>query len=251
MSISISELEEILKQVDSYKASAEANKDFGDYDEAINDLQHAINLIAPMLERIEAIHCEDIERYQTWLLKLAHELADCYGMQGGNYRRHGNLKKAENAYKNGGDLEIRYKIPETYNRTNVIVLQLLRSPKSHKALEQRIQEARDIVKSQINGKNKNKWWAWADFGLLSLLSVNLKQTEHQSPEETEYQKALYREEAQKAYEKFKDTGAGKQDFESTMIVLQQLKEGFNEVDKITALLMEEEVNYLKENMPER
>jgi len=242
MTISVSKLEDILKQVDSLKLSAEVNKDFEDYDEALKDLDKAINLLSPTLKELKAMNPEDAKQYFPWRHKFARELADCYGMKGGNYRRKGELEEAEVMYRKGSGFEIKYSIPDTYNRTNVIVLQLLRDPNCHEKLVEMIQGVRQIVQDQVEGKNKNKWWAWADFGLLNLLSVNLEATKHQE---------LYQKEAQEAYKKFKDTGAGKQDFESTIEVLEQLKERFKEVDKATASLMQMEIDWLEKNTPDR
>jgi tetratricopeptide (TPR) repeat protein len=242
MTISVSTLENILKQVESLKASAQTNSDFEDYDEALTDLDDAIALLRPTLEELEAMGSEDTEQYEPWRFKFARELADCYGMKGGNHRRKGELEQAEAAYEKGSILEVDYNIPDTYNRTNVIVLQLLRDPHRHETLGSMIQGARDIVHEQVTGKNKNKWWAWADFGLLNLLSVNLTET---------IQRALYQKEAHSAYEQFKNNGAGKQHFESTISVLEQLRESFKKVDEPTSLLMQEEIAYLTANMPAR
>jgi hypothetical protein len=242
MTISVSKLEDILEKVDSLKVSAEVNKDFEDYDAALNDLDEAIHLLSPTLAELEAMNPEDTKQYFPWRRKFAGQLADCYGMKGGNYRRKREWEEAEAMYTKGSCLEMEYSIPDTYNRTNVIVLQLLRDPKRYKSLSKMIRGTRTVVQDQLEGKNKNKWWAWADFGLLNLLSVSLEATEHQE---------LYRKEAHDAYEKFKNTGAGKQDFESTIKVLKQLKEQFEAVDEATASLMEEEVVWLEKNTPGR
>lgn len=251
MALSISKLEDIIGQVDSHKVSAETNKAFEDYTEALNDLQAAIDLLDPKLEELEAADPKDVERLQPWRLRFARELADCYGMRGGNYRRLGKLERAEEMYEKGSDLEEKYAIPDTYNRTNFIVLQLLRAPNRHEALGSMIVGARDIVQDQVNGKNINKWWTWADFGLLNLLSVNLKATERQTPEETEDSKKHHQETAHRAYRRFKETGAEREHFQSTISVLEQLYKGFKEIDEATASLIKVEIAYLNENMPER
>jgi hypothetical protein len=101
--------------------------------------------------------------------------------------------------------------------------------------------AQDVVQQQVEGKNKNKWWAWADLGLLNLLSVKLIDAEQQES---------YRKKAHQAYEQFKNNGAGKKNFESTIGVIKQLKQRFAEADEATASLMQNEIDYLKMNTPE-
>jgi tetratricopeptide (TPR) repeat protein len=182
-----------------------------------------------------------VNQYKTMRFKLARELADCYGIKGGIYRRQGKLEDAKAMYEAGFKYEQDYNIPDTYNRTNVIVLRLLLDPGDHKALGQTIEECRVIIQDQVKGKNKNKWWAWADLGLLNLLSVNLKETDR---------RAFYRKEAHNAYEQFKNSGAGMQHFESTVEVLKQLKQSFEKVDKATASLIQTEIGWLEENIPE-
>ena len=248
MAISVDELEKILKQVSSLKTSAQTNSEFGDYDDALKDLDEAIAILTPTFKELEAMDSEEVKQYEPFPFKFAVELADCYGMKGGNHRRKGELEKAEEMYMEGSTFEVNYNIPETYNRTNTIVLQLLRDPVRHEALRPIIQSARDIVGKQLEGKNKNKWWAWADFGLLNLLSVTLEESGR--PSEGSEHPVGYRKAAHDAYVEFKNNGAGKQNFESTVNVLEQLKGRFEEVDAATASLMQEEIGYLKANMPE-
>ena len=241
MAVSVDELEKILKQVSSLKTSAQTNSEFKDYDDALKNLDEAIAILDPAFKELEAMDPEEVKQYEPFRFKFALELADCYGMKGGNHRRKGELDKAEEMYTAGSNFEVDYNMPETYNRTNTIVLQLLRDPGRHEALRPIIQSARDIVGKQLEGKNKNKWWAWADFGLLNLLSVTLEESDHP----VDYRKA-----AHDAYVEFKNNGAGMQNFESTVNVLEQLKGRFEEVDEATASLMQEEIGYLKANMPE-
>lgn len=236
----VQKVNDVLEQVSGLKGSAQTNRDFEDYPDALQDLDDAILCLDSALRELEGKDPGEVEHFETLRLKLAREIADCYGMKGGIYRRQEKLEDAEAMYGEGGKYEHDYNIPDTYNRTNVIVLRLLRHPKDHEALGAIIRASRDIVQDQVKGKNKNKWWAWADFGLLSLLSVNLKGTEHP---------ALYRKEAHYAYEQFKKNGAGMQHFESTIDVLKQLKQGFMKADEATALLIQEEIDYLKANMP--
>ena len=238
----VEEVKNALEQVGSLKGSAQTNRDFEDYDDALKDLDAAIAQLEPILRNLETKKPEQIDQYEVLRFKLARELADCFGMKGGIYRRQGKLEDAEEMYKVGCKYEEDYKLPDTYNRTNVIVLRLVRAPDDHEELGSIILESRDIVQDQVKGKNKNKWWAWADLGLLNLLSVNLKETE---------QSTLYRKEAHQAYEQFKNTGARMQHFESTIEVLNQLKQGFEKVDESTSLQIQEEIDYLKINMPKQ
>ena len=233
----VEEVKVAMEKVDSLKGRAQTNRDFGDYSAALEDLDNAI---AHLDSTLKALETDTSEQVETLRYKLARELGDCYGMKGGIYRRQDDLENAEATYEAGRKYEQDFNIPDTYNRTNVIVLRLLRDPHDHAALRPIILDCWEIVHDQIKGKNKNKWWAWADFGLLNLLRVNLEETEDQ---------AHFRQEARNAYEQFKKNGAGMQHFESTIEVLTQLRQGFHKIGESTELLIQEEIDYLKANMP--
>lgn len=205
----IDKVDEVLKEVSRLKGSAQTDREFEDYDSALQTLDDATTLLDPLLSEIKKVKdTEQVEHYETLRFKLARELSDCYGMKGGIYRRLGALDLAENMYEKGAQYEQGFNIPDTYNRTNVIVLKLLRDPNKLEALGEMIRASRNLVQDQVNGKNKNKWWAWADFGLLNLLIANLEDSEHPG---------FFRNEAHSAYEKFKETGAEIQHFESTIM----------------------------------
>jgi uncharacterized membrane protein (UPF0182 family) len=56
MTISVDELDKMLKKVSSLKTSAQTNSEFGDYDEALNDLDKAINILKPKFRELETAH---------------------------------------------------------------------------------------------------------------------------------------------------------------------------------------------------
>jgi tetratricopeptide (TPR) repeat protein len=243
MNYSIEELEALLQEVKLLKASAQTNTEFSDYDEAIADLSRAIALLDPPFGYLITLPAEASEVYSDLRYRCAVELADCHGMIGGNHRRKGDLDQAEGMYMRGSSFERDYGIPETYNRTNVIVLQLIRDPSRHDALRPLIQSAREAVSEQVNGKNKNKWWAWADFGLLNLLSIEATASEAR--------KSDYRAIASEAYRTFKNNGARRQNFESTIGVLTDLQSSLAKVDQEVATAMQDTLGFLNKNMPDQ
>ncbi len=80
-------MNDVLMQAKRLKESAKANRDFDEMEEALNDLNKAISYLIPIDAQVED------GDYKT---ALRRELADCYGMMGGIYRRlanKGDLKR--------------------------------------------------------------------------------------------------------------------------------------------------------------
>lgn len=99
----------------------------------------------------------------------------------------------------------KYGIQDSYNMANAIVLKILMYPETLNSQMDEIISARDIVQKQVYGPRIDQWWAWADLGILSLLSGNLI-------------------EATQAYERFWEAGARVQDCNSTLDVLRDLSQ---------------------------
>lgn len=235
----VEEMQDVLEQARYLKGSAKTNRDFEDYEEALDELNESTDvLLEPRLKNLETKGPEQVEQYEKWRYELARELADCYGMKGGLYRRKGDLENAEMMYKEGSRYERDYKIPDSYNRTNAIVLQLLRDPNLHETLQAEIREARESVQEQVEGKRRDEWWAWADLGMLYLLEKNHEGTQNLNK-------------ACGAYEQFKNKGARKHHFESSISVLQLLKEHLEEVNITTASQVQEAIAYLERSLPAR
>lgn len=232
----IEKIDTILKKSRSFKSTAHTDREFEDFDSAIENLDRAISYLEPMLIELEEM---DSHQASEDKLKLAKELADCYGSKGGIFRRQKLLEDAEKMYKKGCNYEVKYKIPDTYNQINVIVLKLLRNPDEHVKLEPIISNSLKIIEQRVIDKDKNNWWAWADFGLLNLLYANLTPPNCQN----------FLNKAHEAYINFKNNGADIEHFESALNVLKQLEKEFESVGNTTYLLMQKEVEYLEQNMP--
>lgn len=232
----VERIDDIIKKSRSLKSTAHTDREFEDYDSAIENLDLAISYLEPMLNELEEMDSTQVKEDK---LKLAKELADCYGSKGGIFRRKKLLEDAEEMYEKGCEYEIKYNILDTYNQTNVIVLKLLRDPSKHEELESIISNALGIIEKRVSDKDKNNWWAWADFGLLNLLHANLVPSNYK----------FLLSKAHEAYANFKNNGAEIEHFESAINVLKQLEKEFEKSGNSTYLLMQKEVEYLENNMP--
>jgi hypothetical protein len=128
--------------------------------------------------------------------QLVSELADCYGMMGGIYRRWGLkaqdekerkslLLESTKSYKNGYDIESNkeYGIVDSYNMVNRLVSQILLDfhflsnpalAANYEGLEpidvrEELQKAEMEIREQLRGKRRGDVWALADLPLVSLL----------------------------------------------------------------------------------
>jgi hypothetical protein len=99
----------------------------------------------------------------------AHALADHLGRLGGSLRRANLLAASLDAYDEGAKLERRWRLDDTYNRTNAITLTVELHPESIPAMEPDVEEVLRILRRQVKGARRGQWWAWSDLGLLSLL----------------------------------------------------------------------------------
>jgi tetratricopeptide (TPR) repeat protein len=239
MRISAADMKAGLERVKRLKSSAQSDREFGDYQEALNNLEEALAWLEPTLQELEGAPPNEPGDHGVWREQVARELADCYGMHGGNFARLDMLLAAEAAYERGSRIEHEYRIPDTYNRTNAIVLRLLRDPSQHPSLGDMIGSTWEVVQRHVQGRSRDKWWSWADFGLLSLLSVNLPRVAYGTD---------FREEARNAYRQFVSLGPGPHNIETTRDRLRQLEERFEGVDGTTAASIREQVEVLDRSL---
>lgn len=134
----------------------------------------------------------------------ALKLADHHGRLGGIYRRADLLNRAVEHYREGADLEREWNLDVTYNRTNDLVVSVLLRPDDVPSLAPQIDEVAGIVRRQVKGPRRNEWWAWADLALLNLLAGR-------------WNDALW------AYHRLAGTGPRRQDYESALSVLLDVK----------------------------
>lgn len=103
-------------------------------------------------------------------LRAAHALADHLGRLGGSLRRAGDLEEALKAYRDGAELEREWRLDDTYNRTNMITLWVELRPGEMNEILPMVEDTLRLVRRQARGPRREQWWAWADYGLLSVLS---------------------------------------------------------------------------------
>lgn len=127
----------------------------------------AIKLLLPIYQRIDD---------NNYKIILSQEIADCYGIMGGIYRRQAKrdndkalLEKSAEIYKEG----LKFEIENSYNLSNSMVLQILVNPQNLEKLQEEIMQGIQTLQKQVRGKRRDQWWAWADLGLFSLLIGDL------------------------------------------------------------------------------
>lgn len=213
-------MNDVLMQAKRLKESAKANRDFDELEEALNDLNKAISYLIPIDAQVED------GDYKT---ALRRELADCYGMMGGIYRRLANkgdlkrnLEESAEMYRKG----LVYEIDDSYNLSNSVVIPILIDPLNLKKQQKEIREGIKLIQEQVRGKRKDQWWAWADLGLFNLLIGDDA-------------------EALKAYRHFTKVGARAQDYESTLSVLRELKDVLHETEATVAQSIENIIEFLE------
>jgi hypothetical protein len=171
--------------------------------------------------------------------ELRQELADCYGMMGGVYRRLSQdprlsadavkayLEDSEKMYKIGYD----FAVDDSYNLSNLVVIPILINPERLDEYKPFIEDSRVKIEALVRGKRKYDWWAWTDLGLFNLLVCDYPS-------------------AKAAYEQATQLGARSPNYKSTISVLEQLKKALSTAKsptaKSVALSGELIVNFLKE-----
>jgi tetratricopeptide (TPR) repeat protein len=204
-------MSKVLKNVKDLMYSAKDNRDFGDLEAGLDDLRQAIDLLIPFYQSAED---------SDYKADLQKQIADCYGMMGGIYRRlasnEGSEKYLEEAVKMYSlGVEYEDKSNDSYNLSNSVVIPILIDPRNLEKQRVAIRDGLGIVQAQVAGRRKDQWWAWADLGLFKLLSGD-------------------REGALGAYSQFKRLGAREEDYESTTSVLSALWESLQKADSPVA-----------------
>ncbi|HEX3555069.1 MAG TPA: hypothetical protein VIA62_17740 [Thermoanaerobaculia bacterium] len=227
-------MDDVLDRVQDLKDSAKTNRDFGDFDDALDDLEEAIEILKQELAVVEQFGPPKEETKVLLRQKLGSELADCHGMAGGVYRRRGDLTRSFAMYKAGRDYEQdpAYGVVDSYNLTNSIVVQILANGSNIFALQQEILEAAETVDKQVEEKRREQWWAWCDVGALALLAGNS-------------------ERAWEAYRRFKEKGALAKHFDSTIEVLEGLRDALKPVEPSISHSISDAIELLGRERPLR
>jgi tetratricopeptide (TPR) repeat protein len=188
-------------QADRLAVRARRDTTRGNLEQAMDQQEKVVELLEQRLEYLE----EDPDAIEDERAEAVRRLADHYGRLGGIYRRAGRIEDAVRAYRQGMELERRHRLDESYNRTNWIALQVLDDPGRLPALSADIADAISLIAAQVEGPRRDQWWAWADYGLVSLLGDRVP-------------------EARRAYDRFQRTGARRVDYESVLGVLRPLRD---------------------------
>jgi tetratricopeptide (TPR) repeat protein len=231
------EIDNLLRQSKLRTTSGDEKYETGQRDVALEEYNEALRLVNGVIDRLTAVFRdvqgergalpEELTRERNEIAKL---LADCYGRRGGILRRKGDRQQALESYHQGRVLEQdpQYRIVDSYNLTNAVLLPLLIEPGSVGRRQEEVRQTAETVEKQIRSKRGDQWWAWADLGLLSLLSHNPAR-------------------AREAYAKFADTGARPMDYRSTIKVLKEYQEELAAVSPDVTAAIEDAILFLKKS----
>ncbi len=139
----------------------------GNYEEAIRQQREAVRI----LERESASLPQDSQTLADERKEYAHRLSDYWGRLGGIYRKADMTEEAVEAYRHGMEIEKEYRLDDSYNRTNWIVLQVLDDPARLPDLRDEIEDAIALIQVQVEGPRRKQWWAWADLRSADCRSV--------------------------------------------------------------------------------
>jgi hypothetical protein len=174
------DLDDFLDEVHSYKAAARQKRDSGDWGGADATLQPALTLAEAAVSQAGPRYTGQIEA----------QLADLYGMIGGNERRwgldssglerHAHLTASVDAYDRGFEVErrLRGRASSTYNRINRLIGRVLLDPAVLSAgrsgtasidMNSELDEAEQLVWRQIESARQRDPWAYCDLATVRLL----------------------------------------------------------------------------------
>jgi tetratricopeptide (TPR) repeat protein len=167
----------LLREVESLKRRSRKLRDEGNLRGAIDEVNKAIQLLEPEIARRRGE--VDLSQQSTPALQdlrgLAVELADLYGSRGGIYRRDQHYPEALESYAKGRALEQSedYRVDNTYNQVQWILLQILENPKvidpPASPILKEIDRTMETLAKQLLTTRRDDPWAQSDLGLLKLL----------------------------------------------------------------------------------
>lgn len=216
----------IFSTVNNLKEEAKFHRDFDDFDQAHQAIDKAIQALKPEYERVKDQTQPGIQAYKKDLIR---QLADTYGIKGGLYRRQEKLEQSEEMYRAG--LTFEQKLDEdSYCLSNSIVIPILQDPRNLEKQSGHINRALGTIQHQVTTTRADQWWAWADLGLFNLL------TGHSDA-------------ALRAYEQYELTGARRQDYDSTISVLADLKASLSKISDPLTRHFDRAIEYLQSQRP--
>lgn len=204
------------------KNQAKADRNLELYEDALEKLDEAI-------AELTALHgaADDPEVRR----KAEAELADCYGMKGGVYRRWDRrLAEALKMYETGLEYEQRLGL-DSYNFANVVSTRLILDGAALAEVQPLVRQGIELVERQVAQHRGEQWWAYADLGLFYLLAGDLAKARQQ-------------------YKKFRDKGARAEDYDTTKEVLAELRESLRQAGSPVAELIDQATAFLTRERPE-
>jgi tetratricopeptide (TPR) repeat protein len=213
---------EVPQSAERLAIRARRSSDRGDYQNAIDLQLQAVEIRKRELDELD----RNSPTLEDERKEAAHNLSDYWGRLGGIYRRAGQISAGIDAYHHGMEIERDFRLDDSYNLTNWLVLQLLDDPARLPALASQIDDAIATVDVQVKGPRSDQWWAWADFGLLCLLGRQPRG-------------------ARDAYEHFQETGPRKVDYGPVLAVLDALRDQFKSAEPELAGHLSDAIEQLK------
>jgi hypothetical protein len=208
------------RTIDQAIKDARNNRDLDQFDDALDDLDHATRLLK---ENIAGGAHDAVEKERE-----IGRLAECLGMQGGVLRRKEKYADALSKYQEGLMYE-RSLGKETYNLGNVIVETLIASPASLPEIRGNlIKELHERLAAQLSERD-GQWWYHADWAMFHLL----------------YGKYA---DAEKSYERFGNKPR-RRDFEAILSVLRRLGSALEPVDPLVAGPIARAIAFLIQRQP--
>lgn len=150
------------------RSRARAAGGAGNADAAVALLEEAAaNLLVPYRACDRQSAPDDLEQ------RLAHELAETYGLLGGAHRRRGDLGRAIEAYDRGRPIESdhRYALDATYASLNWVVTSLLADPSrlGDPELTAELGRVRTVLEDRVGAESTFDAWAAGDIALAGAL----------------------------------------------------------------------------------
>ena len=165
----------LLRDVRDLKRRSRRYRERDQLERAAEALQRALELMEPRVQARDSVFETAGGIASQALRDLAAELADCYGSMAGIRRRLDQLDVALDLYGKGRQLELTkaYRIGNTYNQVQWLVLQVLLRPAlitgNDPAFAGEIDRTLQVLDEQVRTTRAQDPWAYSDIGLLRTL----------------------------------------------------------------------------------
>jgi hypothetical protein len=172
-------LQDIINEAKDLKIKAKNRRDMERYDKAVVFAKQAITSLEDFLKTNDLLSEKEVGELNT-------QLADCYGIEGGIYRRWGlidqsfqneKFKLSIESYDKGYEYEKKGSQANSYNMLNRLIGRILSRPdlldesekEDSSSLIEELKECEQKIQKQLSSERKGDIWALADEGLLKIL----------------------------------------------------------------------------------